>query len=94
MGDYRYYAGISEFFDCKTKVKYYLAKDGITEELEEKFLALKLKEKDDDVYLKVEGYLIEESAEESLVPAMVFVPTDFISFDTSRGCEIGRRKGY
>ena len=92
-GDYRYYAGISEFFDCKTGVKYYLGKNGINKELEEKYLALKIKEKD-DAYLKVEGYLIEESAEDTLIPATVFIPTDFISFDTSRGCERGRREGY
>jgi uncharacterized lipoprotein NlpE involved in copper resistance len=92
-GDYRYYAGISEFFDCKTGVKYYLGKNGINKELEKEYLALKIEEKD-DAYLKVEGYLMEESAEEHLIPATVFVPTNFLSFDTSRGCEHGRREGY
>ena len=92
-GDYRYYAGISEFFDCKTGTKYYLGTEGIRKELEEKFLALKLDEKE-DAYLKVEGYLIEESAEENLIPATIFVATEFISFDTSRGCELGRRQGF
>ncbi|MCK5895252.1 MAG: hypothetical protein KAG20_00520 [Cocleimonas sp.] len=92
-GDYRYYAGISEFFDCKTKVKYYLGKQGIKKALEEKYLALTLNEKE-DVYLNVEGYLIQESATESLIPATIFVATKFIRFDTSRGCEIGSRQGY
>ena len=91
-GDYRYYSGIGEFFDCKTSVKYYLGKQGISEDLKEKYLALKLNEKD-DVYLKVEGYLMEESAEDTIIPATVFVATEFISFDTTRGCEVGRREG-
>ncbi|MCK5809928.1 MAG: hypothetical protein KAH00_02505 [Cocleimonas sp.] len=92
-GDYSYYSGIGEFFDCKTSVKYYLGKQGVSEELKEKYLALKLNEKD-DVYLKVEGYLMQESAEETLIPSTVFVATEFISFDTSRGCEVGRREGH
>jgi uncharacterized lipoprotein NlpE involved in copper resistance len=92
-GDYRYYSGIGEFFDCKTGVKYYLGKQGVSEDLKEKYLALKLNEKD-DAYLKVEGYLMEESAEDTLIPSTIFVATDFISFDTSRGCEVGRRVGH
>jgi uncharacterized lipoprotein NlpE involved in copper resistance len=92
-GDYRYYAGISEFFDCKTKVKYYLGKQGIKKVLEEKYRALALNEKE-DVYLKVEGYLQQESATENLIPATVFIATKFIHFDTSRGCEIGSRQGH
>ncbi len=92
-GDYRYYAGISEFFDCKTGIKYYLGKGGIKKELEDKYLALKL-DKKEDVYLKVEGYLTQESAEESLIPATIFIATEFIHFDTSRGCELARREGY
>jgi uncharacterized lipoprotein NlpE involved in copper resistance len=92
-GDYRYYAGIGEFFDCQSGIKYYLGKQGISEELKKKYLALKLKEKD-DAYLKVEGYLMQESAEDNLIPATIFVATEFISFDTSRGCDVGRREGH
>ena len=92
-GDYSYYAGIGEFFDCKTSVKYYLGKQGISEALKEKYLALKLTEKD-DVYLKVKGYLMQESAEETLIPSTIFVATEFINFDTSRGCEVPRREGH
>lgn len=92
-GDYRYYSGIGEFFDCKTGVKYYLGKQGISEDLKERYLALKLNEKD-DAYLKVEGYLMEESAEDTLIPSTIFIATDFISFDASRGCEVGRRVGH
>jgi uncharacterized lipoprotein NlpE involved in copper resistance len=91
-GDYRYYAGISEFFDCQTKIKYYLGSQGIKKQLEEKYQALKLKEKE-DVYLKVEGYFIQESAEENLIPGTIFIPTHIINFDTSRGCEIKNRQG-
>ncbi|MCK5918791.1 MAG: hypothetical protein KAG34_10205 [Cocleimonas sp.] len=92
-GDYRYYSGIGEFFDCKTGVKYYLGKQGVNKELKEKYLALKLDEKD-DVYLNVEGYLMEESPEDTLIPSTIFIATEFISFDTSRGCEVGRRVGH
>ena len=87
-GDYRYYAGISEFFECKERVKYYVADMGIAAELEKEYLALGLAKKE-DVYTKVEGYFKEEVQMEGIDSIMVFVPTKLISFDQERGCEKG-----
>jgi len=91
-GDYRVYAGIAEFFDCEEQVKYFVAKSGIHSELAEKYATLGLPEKE-DVYAKVEGYLKQEAQMEGIDPITVFVPTKFISFDQTRGCEIGRQQG-
>ncbi len=91
-GDYRVYAGIAEFFDCDERVKYFVAQSGVHSELAEKYTALGVPEKD-DVYIKVEGYLKEEAQMEGVDPITVFVPTKFISFDQTRGCEMGRQQG-
>lgn len=91
-GDYRFHNGISEFFDCDSGVLYFMANQDEAETLQEKYLALKLKAKE-DVFVNVEGYLKKESEQESLVPSTVFVATEFISIDASRGCQQGRRQG-
>lgn len=91
-GDYRFYANIGEFFDCETQHKYYLAPNSVSKALATKFLALKLPEKE-DAFLQIEGYLIKESPEESLIPTTVFVPTQFISFNSQRGCQESKYQG-
>ncbi len=93
-GDYRFHAGIGEFFNCEDRVKYYVAKNRIAKELEERYLALGLKAKD-DVFVQVEGYFQEEKPEiDGVNPITVFVPTRFIGLDKNRGCDIrGRRAG-
>jgi len=92
-GDYRVYAGIAEFFDCDQQVKYFVAKSGVHSELAEKYAALGVPEKE-DVYIKVEGYLNKEAQMEGVDPITVFEPTKFISFDQTRGCEMGRQEGH
>jgi hypothetical protein len=92
-GDYRVYAGIAEFFDCDEEVKYFVAKSGVHSELSEKYAALGVPEKE-DVYIKVEGYLKKEAQMEGIDPMTVFVPTKFISFDQTRGCEMARQQGH
>jgi hypothetical protein len=92
-GDYRVYAGIAEFFDCDERVKYFVAKSGVHSELAEKYAALGVPEKE-DVYIKVEGYLKKESQMEGIDPITVFVPTKFISFDQTRGCEMSKQQGH
>lgn len=91
-GDYRYYAGIGEFFDCKKSVKYYVADMGIHTDLQEKYLKLGLRERD-DVFIKVTGYLKEEQKIEGIDPSLVFVPVKFISLDKDRGCTLGKMEG-
>lgn len=92
-GEYRYYAGIAEFFDCKSRVKYYVDKSGIDKELEQAYIKLGLDEKD-DVYMKIKGYLKEEEEQmEGIVPAVVFVPVEILGLDKDRGCERGIRQG-
>lgn len=91
-GDYRYHAGIAEFFDCKKSVKYYVANAGIHTDLQERYLKLGIKNKD-DVYMKVTGYLKEEQKIEGIDPSLVFVPVKFISLDKDRGCKRGIMQG-
>ena len=91
-GDYRFYAGISEFFDCKESVKYYVADTGIHAELQSLYLQLNLKEKE-DIYIKVTGYLKEEKQLEGIDPINVFVAVELLEHDVERGCNIGNRKG-
>lgn len=91
-GDYRYYAGIAEFFDCKESVKYYVADAGIHADLQEKYLKLGIKDKD-DIFIKVTGYLKEEKKIEGIDPSLVFVPVKFISLDKDRGCKRGMMEG-
>lgn len=92
-GEYRYYSGIAEFFDCKSRIKYYVARAGADKDLEKAYLKLGMDEKD-DVFIKVKGYLKEEKAEmDGINPATVFVPVEIVSLDKKRGCERGIRQG-
>lgn len=93
QGDYRDFRGIGEFFDCDEGINYYVAKSGIHTELAEKYAALGLSEKE-DVYTRVEGYLTKELQMDGIDPITVFVPTKFISFDSTRGCQKDRRIGH
>jgi len=91
-GEYRYYAGIAEFFDCKTHTKYYIAKVGVGTDLQAAYLKLNVEEKD-DVYIQVKGYLKEEKQIEGIDPATVFVPVKLLGIDKTRGCERGVMQG-
>ncbi len=91
-GDYRYYAGIAEFYDCDDQVKYYVADSGISTELQNLNSKLNLKEKE-DIYLKVKGYLKEEKQIEGVDPIIVFVPVKLLSHDRNRGCNRAIRRG-
>ena len=92
-GDYRYYAGISEFFDCKTQVKYYVADAGIATQLQDLYQKLDLKRKE-DIFIQVEGYLKEEKQLDGIAPTDVFVPVKLLSHDVNRGCDRPIRRGY
>lgn len=92
-GDYRYYAGIAEFFDCDSRVKYYVADAGVNTELQDLYTSLNLKEKE-DIYLKVKGYLKEEKQMEGVDPVVVFVPVKLLNHDVNRGCKRAIRQGY
>ncbi len=91
-GDYRYYSGIGEFFDCKDQIKYFLADAGVSSELETQYLALDVKEKE-DVYVTLKGYVKEETQIEGVDPITVFVPTEILNLDQTRGCERSKREG-
>ena len=91
-GEYRYYAGIAEFFDCKSRVKYYISKAGIGTDLQNAYLELNVEEKD-DVYIQINGYLKEEKQIEGIDPATVFVPVKMLKIDKTRGCERGVMQG-
>ena len=91
-GDYRYFSGIGEFFDCKSRTKYFLSSAGVSAELETQYLALGINETE-DVYATLRGYVKEETQIEGVDPITVFVPTEIISLDQTRGCEKGRREG-
>ena len=91
-GDYRYYAGIAEFFDCDTGVKYYVADAGIHTELQDIYTSLDVKEKE-DIYMQVEGYTREEQQMEGIDPILVFVPVKLLSHDADRGCKRTIRQG-
>lgn len=91
-GEYRYYKGIAEFFDCKSRVKYYVAKAGIDTDLQKTYLDLGMAEKD-DVYIQIKGYLKEEEMMEGIFPSTVFVPVKLLKVDQSRGCVRGIRQG-
>lgn len=91
-GDYRYYAGIAEFFDCDSRIKYYVADAGIHAELQELYTSLNVKEKE-DIYIEVEGYTREEKKMEDIDPALVFVPVKLLSHDVDRGCKLDIRQG-
>ena len=91
-GNFRYFAGIAEFYDCKTKQKYYLSEDGVYDELIKGYQDLNLKPKD-DVYIRAEGFYREQEQEFGIDPIDVFVITKIIKFDTSRSCKKPYRVG-
>ena len=84
-GDYRFYSGIGEFFDCNQKKKFYVAKAGISTKLQDSYLKLQVKPKE-DVFIKIQGYLKEEIQMEGIDPKLVFVPVKLISINKDRGC--------
>ncbi|MEE9351207.1 MAG: hypothetical protein V3U78_03010 [Thiotrichaceae bacterium] len=93
-GEYRYYHGIAEFFVCKERVKYYVSEVGIGKELEEAYLEQGVAE-DDDVYMKVKGYFMEEEQQmDGIDPAVLFVPVELLKVDKERGCERIIREGH
>jgi hypothetical protein len=86
-GEYRFYAGIAEFFICKERVKYYVGDAGISSDLEKAYLKQGVGE-DDDVYMHVTGYLKEEATKvEGIDPPIVFIPVKLLKIDKERGCE-------
>ena len=91
-GNFRYYAGIAEFFDCKTQKKHYLEESGLTEDLIKAYQKLNLRPKD-DVYVRVEGFYKELEQMEGVDPIDVFVPTKIIQLDTTRSCKRPYRRG-
>ena len=91
-GDYRYYGGVAEFFDCQQQKKYYLADAGISTELEELHTSLDINE-NDDIYIEVKGYYKEEQLMEGIDPTMVFVPVGLLNHDINRGCNRSYRHG-
>ena len=91
-GDYRFYSGIGEFYDCNKKKKFYVAKAGISEKLQESYNKLNVKPKE-DVFVKIKGYLKEETQIEGIDPKLVFVPVKLISIDENRGCSYPTREG-
>ncbi len=91
-GNFRYYAGIAEFFDCKTQTKHYVAKDGVYEEMLKAYQDLKLREKD-DVYVSFEGFYREEEQMDGVDPYNMFVATKILKIDTTRSCKRPYRRG-
>ncbi len=86
-GDYRYYKGIAEFFDCKARVKYYVGDFGIYKDLQQEYSEQGVST-DDDVYMQVSGYLKEEEVlVEGVNPTIIFVPVKLLKIDKNRGCE-------
>lgn len=93
-GEFRYYRGIGEFFDCKSRVKYYIADAGVYDDLKEAYEKLGIEEKD-DAYIKIKGYLRDEANPmEGIDPGTVFVPVEIINIDHGRGCERAVQQGY
>jgi len=92
-GEYRYYAGITEFFNCKDGVRYFVSdKIGINDEIKKAFLNLGLKLKD-DAYIRVKGYFKSEEQLEGMDPVSIFVPVELIKFDKTRGCKRSSKQG-
>ena len=93
-GEYRYSNGIAEFFDCKQGIKYFVSRQaGISDDLQAMYQDLNLKDKKEDVFIKVDGYMKEEEQMEGIDPKMVFVAVELISHDVTRGCTKGYRRG-
>jgi hypothetical protein len=91
-GDFRYYADIAEFFDCKTLKKHYMGQEGLYYELIKQYHALNLKPKE-DVYVRAEGFYREEEQKFDIDPVDVFVITKIIKMDSKRSCKQPYRRG-
>lgn len=91
-GDFRYYRGIAEFFDCKQRHRFYLVENDMYGELLEKFAALKLDPKE-DAYVRVKGYWVEEEQMEGVDPLELLAVTEIVEFDASRSCKRTYREG-
>ena len=86
--DYRFSGGIAELFDCDLRQRYFLAKTGVHKELESRYLALKLA-RNDDIFLHVMGYIKKDPIMlEGVEPVDIFVVTELLSVDSSRGCQL------
>ena len=92
-GDFRYYRGIAEFFDCKERRRYYLHENALYGELLEKFAALGLDEKE-DAYVRVKGYWLEEEQMDGVDPFELQAVTEIVEFDASRSCQRRHRVGH
>lgn len=91
-GDFRYYKEIAEFFDCKSQTKHYLGTDGVYDELIAEYQALNMTD-GHDVYVRVEGYYLEEDQMDGVEPIELFVPTRIIKIDPDRGCKVDQKMG-
>lgn len=91
-GDYRHDSGIGEFFDCKSGIKYYVINTSENEKLIEEYLAYQLT-KNDDIYIRVKGYLKEIPQIEGVDPMLEFAPVELIESNPDRGCSVGERQG-
>ena len=91
-GDYRYARGIGEFFDCKSGEKYYVINTSENDNLIKEYLALELTN-NDDVYIRVKGYLKEVPQIEGVDPALEFAPVELLELNPDRGCSVGERQG-
>ena len=78
---------------CNKKKKFYVANAGISSKLQETYLNLQIRPKE-DVYIKIKGYLKEDVQKiEGINPELVFVPVKLISVDENRGCTYPIREG-
>ncbi len=91
-GDFRYYADIAEFFDCKTQKKHYMGEDGLYSDLLKQYLALNLKPKE-DVYIRAEGFYREGEQKFGIDPIDIFIITKIIKMDSKRSCKQPYRRG-
>lgn len=91
-GDYRYTAGIGEFYDCKAAVKYFVYHSSEHQQIIQQFEQLGLANKE-DVYLLLEGYLKEVIQIEGVDPSIEFVPSKLLSMDSTRGCKQSPQAG-
>jgi hypothetical protein len=91
-GEYRFYKNIAEFFDCKEGIKYFVERIGAYSELQEAYLGLELTN-NDDVYIKVDGYLKKQMLIQDIDSVDVFVATKLHTIDSLRGCQKKRYIG-
>lgn len=85
--DYRVSGGIAELYDCALRKRYFVEKIAAYDDLKLRYLALKLK-RNDDAFLHVMGYVKKGQMIEGVDPVDVFVATELLSIDPSRGCQL------